>query len=73
MPCGSRAAVVANAPRRHHARVTADGQLAIGIDIGGTKIAGGVVDRTGRIHAELEEPTPPRSGAVVIAALLAEA
>jgi glucokinase len=72
MPCGSRAAVVANALRRHHARVTADGQLAIGIDIGGTKIAGGVVDRTGRIYAELEEPTPPRSGAVVIAALLVD-
>jgi glucokinase len=50
--------------------MTADAQLAIGIDIGGTKIAGGVVDRTGRVHAELEEPTPPRSGAVVIAALL---
>jgi glucokinase len=52
--------------------MTADAQLAIGIDIGGTKIAGGVVDRTGRIHAELEEPTPPRSGAVVIAALLVD-
>ena len=70
MGSGSRAAVVANAVRRHHARVTADGQLAIGIDIGGTKIAGAVVDRSGRILAERQEPTPPRSGAVVVAALL---
>ena len=50
--------------------VAADTRLAIGIDIGGTKIAGAVVDRTGRIHAEREEPTPPRSGAIVVAALL---
>ena len=70
MPCGSHAARAANAG--HHAGVTADGQLAIGIDIGGTKIAGGLVDRTGRIHAELEEPTPPRSGAVVVAALVVD-
>ena len=50
--------------------MSADGQLAIGIDIGGTKIAGAVVDRSGRILAERQEPTPPRSGAVVVAALL---
>ena len=52
--------------------MTADAQLAIGIDIGGTKIAGGLVDRAGTIHAELEEPTPPRSGAVVVAALVVD-
>lgn len=52
--------------------MTADAQLAIGIDIGGTKIAGGLVDRAGRIHAEREEPTPPRAGALVIAALLVD-
>jgi len=50
--------------------VTTDAQLAIGLDIGGTKIAGGVVDRTGRLYAELQAPTPPHSGAVVIAAIL---
>ena len=50
--------------------MTTDGQLAIGLDIGGTKIAGGLVDRTGRVHAELQAPTPPRSGAVVVAAIL---
>ena len=70
MSCGSRSAVVANARDRHHARVSTDAQLAIGLDIGGTKIAGGVVDRSGRVHAELQAPTPPRSGAVVIAAIL---
>src|SRR5690348_17808381 len=68
MPSGSRTAAMANAG--HHAPVTADGQLAIGIDIGGTKIAGAVVDRAGRVLAEEQEPTPPRSGAVVVAALL---
>ena len=70
MSCGSRSAVVANARDRHHARVSTDAQLAIGLDIGGTKIAGGVVDRSGRVHAELQAPTPPRSGAIVIAAIL---
>jgi glucokinase len=62
--------VVANADDRHHAGVPTDAALAIGLDIGGTKIAGGVVDRTGRIHAQLQAPTPPQSGAVVIAAIL---
>lgn len=52
------------------ARTTTTAQLAIGIDIGGTKIACGLVDRAGRVLAELEEPTPPRSGAVVIATIL---
>jgi glucokinase len=50
--------------------MTPDRQLAIGLDIGGTKIAGGVVDRQGNVHAELEEPTPAHSGAVVIATIL---
>ena len=70
MTCDSRSPVVANPKRGHHARVTTDVQLAIGLDIGGTKIAGGVVDRTGRLHAELQAPTPPHSGAIVIAAIL---
>ena len=48
MSCDSRSAVVANARDGHHARVSTDAQLAIGLDIGGTKIAGGVVDRSGR-------------------------
>src|SRR5919107_440770 len=70
MPSRSPAALVANPATGHHARMTTDGQLAIGLDIGGTKIAGGVVDRQGRVHAELEEPTPAHSGAVVIATIL---
>ena len=32
--------------------------LAIGVDVGGTKIAAGVVDRTGRILNRVERPTP---------------
>jgi glucokinase len=35
-----------------------DGPLAIGIDIGGTKIAGGVVDRRGRVRALSRAGTP---------------
>ncbi|WP_394275347.1 ROK family glucokinase [Luteococcus sp.] len=34
------------------------GSLAIGVDVGGTKIAAGVVDEQGRIVAQLREPTP---------------
>jgi glucokinase len=59
-------------PMTTDASATQAAQLAIGIDIGGTKIAGGLVDRSGRVLAELEEPTPPRSGAVVIATILLE-
>ncbi|MDQ1711314.1 MAG: glucokinase [Frankiaceae bacterium] len=32
--------------------------LAIGVDIGGTKVAGGVVDGAGRVVAETRRPTP---------------
>ena len=35
----------------------------IGIDVGGTFIKGGLIDRTGRIFASGEIPTEPRSGA----------
>ena len=37
------------------------GQLSIGIDIGGTKVAGGVVDEQGRISGRLRRDTPHRS------------
>ena len=33
----------------------------IGIDIGGTKVAGGVVDAEGRVHARARADTPHRS------------
>lgn len=37
--------------------------LAIGVDVGGTKIAAGVVDEQGQIVAELRRPTPASSTA----------
>jgi len=45
------------------------GERAIGIDLGGTKIAAGVVDQEGRIERRLERPTPTGSQADVLAAL----
>ena len=39
----------------------ADGSLAIGIDIGGTKVAGGVVDSGGRVLRRARRDTPHRS------------
>jgi glucokinase len=44
---------------------------AIGIDIGGTKIAGGVVTAAGRILHRTRVPTPPYDQAATLAALLA--
>lgn len=38
-----------------------DTDLAVGVDIGGTKIAAGVVDRQGRVLARLVRPTPTDS------------
>jgi glucokinase len=43
---------------------------AIGLDIGGTKIAGGVVDESGAVLVELVEPTPEHSGAAQVQAVL---
>ena len=36
-------------------------ELAIGIDVGGTKIAAGVIDRDGHILHRVERPTPTKS------------
>ena len=36
-------------------------ELAIGIDVGGTKIAAGVIDRDGQIQRRIERPTPTES------------
>jgi glucokinase len=36
-------------------------QRAIGVDVGGTKIAAGIVDREGRILRRVERPTPTES------------
>lgn len=37
-----------------------DGALTIGVDLGGTKIAAGVVDAEGRIRSEAQLPTPAK-------------
>lgn len=41
-------------------------QLAIGVDIGGTKIAFGLVDETGQLHASYRLPTAPEDGAEAV-------
>jgi glucokinase len=46
---------------------------AIGIDIGGTKIAGGVVTEAGQILDRTRVPTPPDEGEATLAAVLAAA
>lgn len=43
---------------------------AIGVDIGGTKIAGAVVDESGRVLAKQVEPTPEESDAESVEAVL---
>jgi glucokinase len=45
---------------------------AIGLDVGGTKIAGAVVDATGNVLAEIVEPTPEESDAAAVTAVLLE-
>ncbi|HSO54049.1 MAG TPA: ROK family protein, partial [Actinomycetes bacterium] len=44
---------------------------AVGLDIGGTKIAGGVVTESGRVLDRTRVPTPPDDPAATLAALLA--
>jgi glucokinase len=44
---------------------------AVGVDIGGTKIAGGVVTADGRVLHRTRVPTPPDDQAATLAALLA--
>lgn len=43
--------------------------LAIGVDLGGTKVAAGVVDETGHILAETRIPTPTDSSDAVVQAM----
>lgn len=43
--------------------------LAVGVDLGGTKIAAGVVDEAGRILAETRRPTPTDSAQAVVEAI----
>jgi glucokinase len=44
--------------------------LTIGVDVGGTKIAAGVVDDRGRVLASVRCPTPPGSAAAVESAIV---
>ncbi|MQA62939.1 MAG: ROK family protein [Actinophytocola sp.] len=48
-------------------------EVALAVDIGGTKIAAGLVDRDGRVLAVTEEPTPVGGGAERVADALAAA
>jgi glucokinase len=43
--------------------------VVIGLDVGGTKILSGLVDREGNVHAEYEVPSPDASAEGVLAAL----
>jgi glucokinase len=47
-----------------------DTRLAIGLDIGGTKIAGAVVDERGAVVAEHVEPTPEESSGEAVTEVL---
>jgi glucokinase len=49
--------------------VTVPPELVIGVDVGGTKILAGLVDRDGRIHARHELESPETSEEAVLAAL----
>jgi glucokinase len=44
-------------------------ERAIGVDVGGTKIAAGVVDREGKIERAVERPTPTASQEELLSAL----
>jgi glucokinase len=49
--------------------VTVAPELVIGVDVGGTKILAGLVDREGRIHARHEIESPETTEEAVLAAL----
>ena len=49
-----------------------NGQRAIGLDIGGTKVAGAIVGEDGTVHAELRRNTPDTSDAGTMDRLLQE-
>jgi glucokinase len=46
-----------------------DGQRVIGVDVGGTKILAGIVDRDGRVELHRENPTPVESEDDLLAGL----
>ncbi|MGZ8696446.1 MAG: ROK family protein, partial [Gaiellaceae bacterium] len=46
-----------------------NGKRVIGVDLGGTKILAGVVDREGRVEQRREHPTPTASQDELLAGL----
>jgi glucokinase len=48
------------------------GDLCLAVDIGGTKMAAGLVDRTGTLRSVATVPTPPGAGAVALWTTVAE-
>jgi glucokinase len=52
-------------------RTASDEPQAVGLDIGGTKIAGGVVTAVGEILERTQVPTPPADEAATLAAMVA--
>jgi len=55
-----------------HGPVAARSGLALAFDIGGTKVAAGVVDRSGTVHAFVVQPTRPAEGPERVLARLFE-
>ena len=47
------------------------GELAVGLDIGGTKSSAALVDREGRVHRSVSAPTPGADGAEAVLATAA--
>ncbi|MGN9847013.1 ROK family protein [Nonomuraea sp. H19] len=47
------------------------GGLAIGVDVGGSKVAAGLVDQRGQVHRRMSLPTPSRHGPAAVISLIA--
>ena len=43
--------------------------FTIGVDVGGTKVLGGVVDELGQVHKTARRDTPKEGGAALTAAI----
>jgi glucokinase len=50
--------------------VVGESRLTIGVDVGGTKIAGGLVDETGTVVAEARRETPATSPVEIVSAIV---
>jgi glucokinase len=56
-------------PASYRSRAVPAQELVIGVDVGGTKIAAGAVDRRGAVTARSERPTPTSSEEALLSAL----